>query len=162
MISTTAFNLGMREDFESTLDAALANTIAKIEAADLAKPIRRMRKENPRMSDAEAALAELEYRQFLVLAAVCPEPFSPSALADQLWHAHLTYSYDYRVFCLDLFGEYLDHEPFEHEDHEEAILDQAKLNANQKSRDLHYRVFGVYPVFNKKCCCKKRASTTIK
>jgi hypothetical protein len=88
--------------------------------------------------------------------------FSPTANGDRLWHAHLTYTFDYRETCYELFGEFIDHEPFEHEplDHNERdgqIVDVAKLAANGRSRELWTEAFGVPPIFAGHCCCKKRA-----
>jgi hypothetical protein len=36
---------------------------------------------------------------------------SRSPLIDEVWHAHILCTKDYRTFCADVFGEYLDHLP---------------------------------------------------
>jgi hypothetical protein len=40
-------------------------------------------------------------------------PLTPprSPLIDEVWHAHILCTKDYRQFCFDVFGEYLDHLP---------------------------------------------------
>ena len=34
-----------------------------------------------------------------------------SPLVDEAWHAHILCTKDYRKFCDDVFGEFLDHTP---------------------------------------------------
>ncbi len=126
----------------------------KVALLDFSKAVRRMRMENPSMSDIDVAAAEEDHRRFLALAGVATESFSPSANGDKLWHAQLSYTADYRAMCRELYnGRFLDHLPFEHEDHEEAILDVAKLQANRKSIELWTEAYGVPPLFAKHCCC---------
>jgi hypothetical protein len=43
--------------------------------------------------------------------ALMPLCSSRSPLIDEVWHAHILCTKDYRTFCADVFGEYLDHLP---------------------------------------------------
>jgi len=65
------------------------------------------------------------YKKFLVLKVVCndirtPQEFSPSALVDQVWHAHMMHPRLYRAACSALFGpkggDLIDHDPAAAED----------------------------------------------
>ncbi|ESQ78163.1 hypothetical protein AEYBE204_15090 [Asticcacaulis sp. YBE204] len=59
-----------------------------------------------------AELAMEEYRKFIYLACVSGRSLTPSDAVDQVWHLHLTYSYDYwEVFCPQVLGRKLHHGP---------------------------------------------------
>lgn len=63
-------------------------------------------------SVAFARAAVDEYRRFCFLAAVAPEPVTPSEEVDEVWHQHLTYSRDYWTrWCRDALGCDLHHDP---------------------------------------------------
>jgi hypothetical protein len=53
-----------------------------------------------------------EYRRYMALAALYPgESHAPSPLVDEVWHAHLMFTRDYRDFCYLLTSEFIDHCP---------------------------------------------------
>ncbi len=53
-----------------------------------------------------------EYRRFLLLAAISPEPLTPSDAVDQAWHLHLAYTESYwDDLCGDVLGKPLHHGP---------------------------------------------------
>jgi len=65
------------------------------------------------------------YKKFLVLKVLCddirtPQRFSPSALVDQVWHAHMMHPRLYRAACSALLGpkggDLIDHDPAAAED----------------------------------------------
>jgi hypothetical protein len=59
---------------------------------------------------AERAVAE--YRRYLLLAATCGHPVSPSPAVDEVWHLHLLYTRHYwKTLCPDVLGMELHHEP---------------------------------------------------
>lgn len=71
---------------------------------------------NGHLKAREVERAENEYRHFLLLAWVnqrhqSTEFIVPTEHADALWHEHLMYTSEYRAFCDELFGSYLDHHP---------------------------------------------------
>ena len=53
-----------------------------------------------------------EYRKFLYLCAVYPEPMAPSGDVDQVWQLHLTYTQSYwEELCMKVLGRPLHHAP---------------------------------------------------
>lgn len=48
---------------------------------------------------------------YLYQAATTKGPVSPSVYADRMWHTFLLYSKDYREFCQEMFGFFIDHFP---------------------------------------------------
>ncbi|MCW8880002.1 MAG: hypothetical protein OQJ89_03825 [Kangiellaceae bacterium] len=71
----------------------------------------RLAREN-RWSNEFAETAIEEYRRFCFLAVVSGHPVTPSVEVDQVWHLHLTYSYDYwEVFCAEVLKTPLHHGP---------------------------------------------------
>jgi hypothetical protein len=63
----------------------------------------------------EQATAAIEqYRQFLVMVYKYPDrTLRPSRLVDRAWHCHLLDSQRYRTDCMEIFGRFVDHYPFE-------------------------------------------------
>ena len=56
--------------------------------------------------------AILEYKRFCYLAVVSGHPVSPSETVDEVWHLHLTYSYNYwKVFCPEVLQMPFHHHP---------------------------------------------------
>ncbi len=53
-----------------------------------------------------------EYKRFCFLAVTLPDGASPSAIVDEVWHLHLTYTREYwQKFCPDILGKSLHHVP---------------------------------------------------
>lgn len=53
-----------------------------------------------------------EYKRFAFLAVAAGHPVSPPEEVDQVWHLHLLYSRNYwQVFCPDVLGQPLHHQP---------------------------------------------------
>jgi hypothetical protein len=52
-------------------------------------------------------------KQFLAVAATMPGRKVTSAPIDAMWHTFLLFTKDYRVFCIDYLGRFIEHEPFE-------------------------------------------------
>jgi hypothetical protein len=50
--------------------------------------------------------------QYVVIAATAAEFVSPSAALDRTWHAFICSTKQYRQFCRDVLGRFLDHEPY--------------------------------------------------
>lgn len=64
-----------------------------------------------------------EYRRFLLIAASCGHPVSPSDVVDQVWHLHLTYSRSYwQELCPHVLGIPFHHEPSRGTEEESAQL----------------------------------------
>ena len=63
--------------------------------------------------DLEYALqAVLEYKKFIFLICVDPEPKTPSDQIDQVWHLHLLYTQSYwNEFCQNTLGKEIHHGP---------------------------------------------------
>jgi len=54
-----------------------------------------------------------EYRRFLLLRLVHPDELPMySVPVDKVWHAHILFTHEYRSFCEEVFGHYLDHRPY--------------------------------------------------
>lgn len=53
-----------------------------------------------------------EYKKFIYLCAISPHQMTPSDSVDQVWHLHLTYSYNYwELLCKNLLKKPLHHGP---------------------------------------------------
>jgi hypothetical protein len=52
-------------------------------------------------------------KQFLMICAVRPGIKVASDEIDQMWHTFLLFTREYRNFCTDRLGRYIEHEPFE-------------------------------------------------
>ena len=52
-------------------------------------------------------------KQFLTVCAVLPGIKVASDEIDQMWHTFLLFTREYRNFCNDRLGRYIEHEPFE-------------------------------------------------
>lgn len=53
-----------------------------------------------------------EYRKFLFLCAISPQPVTPSDAVDQAWHLHLSYTESYwNDLCRNILGKELHHHP---------------------------------------------------
>jgi len=53
----------------------------------------------------------VEYRRYLALTQLQPEPVCPSPDVDAAWHLHITRTTDYARFCDAVFGRFLHHHP---------------------------------------------------
>jgi hypothetical protein len=52
-------------------------------------------------------------KQFLAVAAITPGRKVTSEPIDAIWHTFLLFTRDYRGFCTDYLGRFIEHEPFE-------------------------------------------------
>lgn len=52
-------------------------------------------------------------KQFMLVAAVMPGRKVTSPDIDAMWHTFLLFTKDYREFCTDYLGMFIEHEPFE-------------------------------------------------
>src|ERR1700680_3721946 len=50
-------------------------------------------------------------KQFMVVAATIPGRKVTSESIDSMWHTFLLFTKDYRAFCLDYLGRFIEHEP---------------------------------------------------
>ena len=86
----------------------------KVCSLDLSRVRARVAKEQPAWSTARLEEACVEYRRWLYLctvrqkgeslAMICPD-------ADQVWHAHILFTRQYRDDCMACAGRFLHHEP---------------------------------------------------
>ncbi|HEX8176647.1 MAG TPA: hypothetical protein VF543_16260 [Pyrinomonadaceae bacterium] len=53
-------------------------------------------------------------KEFMVVCAVKPGYKVTSDPIDRMWHTFLLFTKDYRTFCEDYLGMFINHEPFEH------------------------------------------------
>ncbi len=52
-------------------------------------------------------------KQFMLVAAIMPGQKVTSPDIDAMWHTFLLFTRDYRQFCSDYLGRFIEHEPFE-------------------------------------------------
>jgi len=52
-------------------------------------------------------------KQFLLVCAITPGYKVTSDAIDSMWHTFLMFTKDYRAFCVDYLGRFINHEPFE-------------------------------------------------
>ena len=73
--------------------------------------VNRLRREN-RWTPTYTTRTIAEYKRFVYLAAVSPNPVSPSEAVDKVWHTHLLYTRSYwQDLCANLLGRPLHHDP---------------------------------------------------
>jgi hypothetical protein len=86
------------------------------------------------------ALAVLEYKKFMYLAATTDTMVSPSGVIDTVWHQHLIFTRSYEAFCA-ILGKRVQHVPSTHnkEDFQKFRL------AKERTGDLYEEAFGDPP-----------------
>src|SRR5881394_4443252 len=80
-----------------------------------------------------------EYKRFVYLAIVSPEPVTPSQAVDQVWHLHLVYTRSYwDELCGKILGRPLHHGPTEG-----GAKEDAKFNDwYERTKALYASEFG--------------------
>lgn len=53
------------------------------------------------------------FKEFMVVCAVKPGPKVTSDPIDRMWHTFLLFTKDYKEFCEQYLGRFINHEPFE-------------------------------------------------
>lgn len=86
------------------------------------------------------ALAILEYKKFMYLAATTNGMVSPSPMVDVVWHAHLIFTQSYTAFC-KVLGKEIHHIPSTHNRAEASKFKDAWTRTQQRYRE----VFGEPP-----------------
>ena len=89
-----------------------------------------------------ADAATIEYRRFLLLAAVVKHPVSPSPAVDHVWHVHLLYTRNYwDDLCPNVLGFAFHHEPAT------GAVDnrQSLQDAYARTLDSYQAIFGHAP-----------------
>jgi len=127
------------ETVERLLRAGVDPRVARIDL-ELVKEVTR---EDTQWSQAQAELAELEYKRMLTLLLWnpgLPHPIVPARLVDEIWHHHLLDSRAYHADMQALFGDYLHHFPYLGLRTEESR--RLKLEAFELSCRLYERTFG--------------------
>jgi uncharacterized protein (TIGR04222 family) len=83
-----------------------------------------------------------EYKRFCFLAVTLPDGASPSAIVDEAWHLHLTYTREYwQKFCPDILGKSLHHVPTRG-----GALERRKHDDwYESTRAAYQRLFGMPP-----------------
>ncbi len=77
-----------------------------------------------------------EYKRFCYLAVTAGHPVSPSEVVDEVWHLHLTYSYNYwKVFCPEVLQM-----PFHHHPSKGGGAERAKFDEWSAKTEQSYRV----------------------
>ncbi|MFD2908076.1 glycine-rich domain-containing protein [Flavobacterium ardleyense] len=86
------------------------------------------------------ALALLEYKKFMYLAATSEFMVSPSAIVDTVWHQHLIFTQSYQEFCT-LLKKQIQHIPSTHNREDFEKFKEAKIKTNT----LYSAIFGQQP-----------------
>ncbi len=122
----------------------MMHAIELINTVDLEMVIMRLVKiEHWSLPDAKEAVTQ--YRKYLILRRKYPgETLPPSKDIDEVWHAHILHTVDYRTFCKQAFSDhddqYLDHHP-----HIANVGNVEKLTKLfEKTQGLYKQEFGEY------------------
>ena len=96
-------------------------------------------------SRADAEEATQQYRNYLFLRKKYPDhTLPPSKDIDEVWHAHILHTKEYRNFCMQVFSDrdngYLDH--FPQQINPESLRRVA--SSFEQTQGLYYREFGNY------------------
>lgn len=107
----------------------------------------------PELADAlQAAGADLliqEYLRFMTVlqsarAAGHIDQLSPSLLVDEVWHAHVLCTRNYRAFCQRHFGQFVDHEPDDEEEQQKEQQEQGQEQQHTVERRSYDRCVQLY------------------
>lgn len=82
-------------------------------------------------------LAILEYKKFMLLAAISEQMVSPSEVIDVVWHQHIVFTKSYQDFC-ELLGKQIQHIPATGKKGEKAQFETFR----QKTIEKYNEVFG--------------------
>ncbi len=130
------------------MDTASLNALEQakrlIEEVDLGPVVERLVKID-KWNREDAIKASKQYRNYLFLRKKYPnEKLPPSKEIDDVWHAHVLHTRDYRHFCKQVFAhcedQYLDHDPHLSEAGNIAFLEQLFEN----TQELYLKEFGHY------------------
>jgi hypothetical protein len=82
------------------------------------------------------------YKKFMYLCCVSPNGASPSKIVDEVWHLHLTYTFNYwDVFCANVLQQKIHHFPTDG-----SIADNKKYKSwEQNTLHLYEKEFGEKP-----------------
>lgn len=89
------------------------NSIAYIKALDLSQIIYKL-SAHMGWSQKHAEQVSGMYRNFLILKLKYPDItiLPPSDDIDEFWHMHILDTKNYQIQCYEIFGQYLNHNPF--------------------------------------------------
>jgi hypothetical protein len=94
-------------------------------------------------SEIQAEQACQQYRNYLLLKKKYGQQYElpPSTDIDEVWHAHILHTEDYKEFCIKVFGDYLHHHPHHGKD---ATLTIEQVNAifEEQTQRLYKKEFG--------------------
>lgn len=79
----------------------------------LARPMARVRKENPDWDEKRLEAAEAAYRDFLKECKTVSGPISPTGDVDEVWHAHILHTRQYAEDCSTYCGFFIHHNPLD-------------------------------------------------
>ncbi len=86
-------------------------------------------------------LVEIELKRFFALKVLFPNhayPMVPPLFVDLMWHHFILDTANYRKFCHDIFGEYLDHRP----DKREVTIAEIAGEPWARTKQLRINAFG--------------------
>lgn len=90
---------------------ATPSTMSRVLAYQNAELVERFKDKLAITAD-EAPELFMDLKRFLFLCGAYPDTvFIPSKIIDQAWHAFILYTWEYNRFCMEMFGEFLHHQP---------------------------------------------------
>jgi hypothetical protein len=94
-----------------------------------------------------------EYKKFLYLIQSNPKtPIVPSHLVDEIWHEHILHTKQYEKDCLEIFGNFIHHEPSENMEKGEDIEPTLRLYENTFQVKPPEEIWNCANGFCTKCC----------
>lgn len=92
-----------------------------------------------RLTEEEARVLFQDMLRFLFLCGTQNQVLSPSEAIDQAWHHFILFTQDYRKFCQQFFGKFIDHQPFSRA---ERAVKQMAREMRDRTLALATAVFG--------------------
>ena len=95
------------------------NRILVIQNEDYSGVVRKVRETHPDVNTEEGILALQQYYAVALL-----DPLNEHAVSDTVdpfWHNHILHTRQYAVFCENVFGQFVHHEPLNKSDSEEVL-----------------------------------------
>ena len=135
-------NIGLKAESASELDSDVLRKLGLVVSVDFEPVKNRLLVDFPNHTKQELDEMEIEVKRFLALALFEPNPghrIVVSEKIDALWHYFILHTQEYRNFCQEVYGSYLNHVPILPHKKKELGADYAK------TRKLYAVYFGKPP-----------------
>lgn len=124
-----------RTNQNETISVSLKN---KIEAYDMSFVFDKLVRDR-KVAKSDIKVLEKEFKRFVLLAGLGIFPIAMiSPLVDEVWHQFILFTKQYRDFCYDTIGFFLEHTP-------DTVMTPIPKNSGENFRLAYIKHFGIIP-----------------